>query len=72
MERRRRRSLQKHGLNVIGLPVVAFVLFFILPTFTPGEIHSIDYYDAQYVEQEKKKEAAKAAARAAAAAPGSQ
>lgn len=60
--------IQRHALNVIGLPVVAFLLFVVLPTFRTDEIHSIDWYDEQYVKETKAKEAAKAAARAAAAA----
>lgn len=56
---------QRHQLNLVGIPVVAFLLFVILPSFTPGEIHSIDWYDEQYVKATKEKEAAKAAARAA-------
>lgn len=63
---------QRNSLNLVGLPVVAFILFVILPTFTPGEIHSVDWYDEQYVKETKAKEAARAAAKAAAAAAGEQ
>jgi len=59
--------IQKYGLNVIGLPVCALLLFFVLPTFRPSDIHSIDWYDQQYVAETKAKEAAARAAKAAAA-----
>lgn len=46
-------------LNIVGLPAIAIILFVFLPTFTPGEIHSIDWYDKHYLEQQKEREAAK-------------
>ena len=47
---------QEHALNIIGLPACAAILFFLLPSFTPGEIHSIDYYDKLYLEEQKERE----------------
>jgi len=49
--------IKRNALNVIGLPVVAVILFVFLPSFTPGEIHSIDYYDKKYTEEYKEREA---------------
>ena len=48
-------------INIVGLPVAAIILFVFLPTFSPGEIHSIDYYDRKNLEAERvKREARKA------------
>lgn len=45
-------------LNIVGLPLTAIILFVFLPTFTPGEVHSIDWYDKQNLERIRAKEAA--------------
>lgn len=49
-------------INIVGLPVCAALLFFVLPTFTPGEIHSLDWYDKKYLEETKEREAKRNAA----------
>ena len=46
-------------LKIVGLPLTAVILFVFLPTFTPGEIHSIDWYDKKYLEETRAKEAAR-------------
>lgn len=45
-------------LNIVGLPLTAIILFVFLPTFTPGEVHSIDWYDKQNLERIRAREAA--------------
>lgn len=45
-------------LNIVGLPLTAIILFVFLPTFTPGEVHSIDWYDKQNLERIRAKESA--------------
>lgn len=62
--------IRRNALNVIGLPVCAFLLFFVLPTFRPGEIHSIDWYDQQYLKQEREKQEQKKSGVTAATAAG--
>ena len=53
--------IKRHALNLIGLPVCCFVLFVIMPSYGPSEIHSIDYYDRKYLEEQKAREASKTA-----------
>lgn len=43
-------------INIVGLPLCGVILFFVLPTFTPGDIHSIDWYDKKYLEEQKERE----------------
>ena len=43
-------------LNIVGLPAFAVILFVMLPTYRPSEIHNIEYYYRNPDWREKKEE----------------